>query len=340
MKIAIVHNSEKTGVIAHFGQPCPEVYAQKHIDLVEASLIEAGYEVVVLQADKHLLQHLESFMPADPVSGAPTGMVFNMAYGIQGENRYTHLPAMLEMAGIPYTGSSPMGHSLALDKVITKILMQHAGVPTPAFKTMDGSSWDDDGLRYPLIVKPIHESTSYGLEIVHNNAELRTAVMAIVNMYQQAALVEEYIDGREVAIGLLGNDDVEALPTVELDFSGRALKLMTWDDKYHKRVDEPTKVCPAPLSDRQNRELQRLAIATFHACHLKDYARVDIRIDPQGNPFVLEINSMASLGDGGSYVKAATTAGYTMSSLVSRIVDVAYQRYFGVGVDQKLHVAS
>ncbi|MEZ6088550.1 MAG: hypothetical protein R3C05_11095 [Pirellulaceae bacterium] len=113
MKIAIVHNSDKTGVIANFGQPCPENYAQKHIDLVEASLLEAGHDVVVLQADKYLLQQLESFMPADPVSGAPTGMVFNMAYGIQGENRYTHVPAMLEMAGIPYTGSSPMGHSLA-----------------------------------------------------------------------------------------------------------------------------------------------------------------------------------------------------------------------------------
>ncbi|MEZ6088551.1 MAG: ATP-grasp domain-containing protein [Pirellulaceae bacterium] len=218
--------------------------------------------------------------------------------------------------------------------------MQHAGVPTPAFKTMDGSAWNDDGLRYPLIVKPVHESTSYGLEIVHNGKELRSAVSAIVDMYRQPALVEEYIDGREVAIGLLGNEDVEALPTVELDFSGRALKLMTWDDKYHKRLDEPTKICPAPLPEKQNQELQRLAIATFHACHLKDYARVDIRIDLQGNPYVLEINSMASLGDGGSYVKGATTAGYTMSGLVARIVEVAYCRYFGAGLVEQLHVAS
>jgi D-alanine-D-alanine ligase len=273
-----------------------------------------------------------------------------MAYGIQGDARYTHLPAMLELAGYPYTGSTPLGHALALDKVITKVLMIDAGVPTPSYKVLEPkphSATDvaevarlreanqnshefcyDEGLRYPLVVKPRHESTSYGLSLVHDRAGLDAAVQAIFDKYQQSALVEEYIDGREVAIALLGNGkEVEFFPPVELDFGDRALRLMTWDDKYHKRFDEPRKVCPAPLPGDFLRELNDLALRTFHACHLRDYARVDIRIDPQGRPFVLEINSMASLGDGGCYVTSSRAAGYDFTKLANRILEVARQRY-------------
>jgi D-alanine-D-alanine ligase len=256
-------------------------------------------------------------------------MVFNMAYGIQGECRYTHVPAMLEMAGIPYTGSSPLGHALALDKVITKILLRDAGVPTPAFQVMSQPDEDPSGLRFPLVVKPRHESTSYGLRLVHNRKELADAVLAIVHQFQQEALVEEYIDGREVCIGMLGNRDIEFLPPVEIDFANRELRLMTWDDKYHRRVDEPQKICPALLADCLAARLRELSLTTFAACHCKDYARVDIRIDPSGRPFVLEINSMASLGEGGSFVRAAVQAGYRFTSLVNRIIKIAYDRYFG-----------
>ena len=328
MKVAVVHNGNKDGIINRFGQPCPEVYAQRHVNLVADSLRHGGHTVACLQADKTLLAELEKFMPAAP-SGEPTGIVFNMAYGIQGECRYTHVPAMLEMAGVPYTGSSPLGHALALDKVITKILMIEAGVPTPAFKVMKEVGESDQGLTYPLVVKPRHESTSFGLQLVHNREQLDRAVASIVQQYQQEALVEDYIDGREVCIGLLGNNPMEFLPTVELDFSDRATRLMTWEDKYHKRADEPQKVCPAPLEADLTARLQRLSLLTFRACHCKDYSRVDIRIDPQGRPFVLEINSMASLGDGGSFVKAATAAGYSFAALVNRILDVTHLRYFG-----------
>src|SRR5262249_52385646 len=146
----------------------------------------------------------------------------------------------------------------------------------------------------------------------------------------QDALVEEYIDGREIAIALLGNDSVEILPLVEYDFGARAFKAVTWEDKYHKQVDEPKKICPAPIEATLAERLRSIALATFHACHCQDYSRVDVRIDPAGNPFVLEINSMASLGSGGSYVMAAQQAGYTFSALINRILDVAHERYFGI----------
>jgi D-alanine-D-alanine ligase len=330
MKFAVVHNGNHEGVINRFGQPCPERYSLKHVNMVTESLKAAGHEVKIIEGDKTMLAQLEDFMPPAAGTRAPTGMVFNMAYGIQGDARYTHVPAALEMAGIPYTGSTPLGHALALDKVVTKVLMQSVGVPTPAFRVMYGPSDSDAGLNYPLVVKPRHESTSYGLQLVHDRQQLNAAVAAIVEKYQQSALVEEYIDGREVAIGLLGNPgNMEFLWPVELDFGNRVLRLVTWEDKYHKRVDEPTKICPAPLDPALLEKCNEISLGTFEATHLRDYARVDIRIDPQGRPFVLEINSMASLGDGGSYMTSAKAMGYDFATFVNRIVNVTHRRYFG-----------
>jgi D-alanine-D-alanine ligase len=330
MKVAVVCNSRKDGVINHFGQACLENYAKRHIQMVVDALQAGGHTVACFEGDRTLLTNLERFMPSSPLNGKRRGMVFNLAYGIQGGCRYTHVPAMLEMAGIPYTGSNPLGHALALDKVITKILMQYAGIPTPAFRVMKEPESDPGELRFPLIVKPRHESTSFGLRLVRHRQELADAVRFVVEQFQQEALVEEYIDGREICIGMLGNERIEFLPPVELDFLNRELRLMTWDDKYHRRVDEPRKVCPAPLDTHLNARLRELSLGTFRSCHCKDYARVDIRVNHSGQPFVLEINSMASLGEGGSFVRAAVQAGYTFPSLVSRILDIAHERYFGV----------
>ncbi len=104
---------------------------------------------------------------------------------------------------------------------------------------------------------------------------------------------------------------------------------MTWDDKYHRRTDEPRKLCPAPLPPELLRRIEQIARTTFKCCHARDYARVDIRIDEHGQPWVLELNSMASLGAGGSYMRAAHTAGYTFEGLVNRIIDVAHERCYG-----------
>jgi len=329
MKVAVVRNRDNHGVISRFGQPCPEVYGSRSVQNVIDGLRAGGHTVAFFEGDKRLIANLEQFLPPEGESGRPGGMVFNMSYGIQGDCRYAHVPAMLEMAGVPYTGSTPLGHALALDKVVTKILMREAGAPTPAYRVLSRAGEEAEGLRFPLIVKPRHESTSYGLHFVRDGRELASAVREVVEEYQQDALVEEYIEGREVCVGLLGNDPVELLPLVELDFSGRELRAMTWADKHHKTANEPRRICPAAVSEELAGRLRAAALATFRACRCRDYARVDIRIDPSGEPFVLEINSMASLGAGGAFVLAAKTAGYTFEALVCRIVDVAHQRYFG-----------
>jgi D-alanine-D-alanine ligase len=330
MRIAVVRNRENTGIIGAFGRPCPEVYGKQSVQRVIDALREGGHEVGVFEGDMTMLPALKEFLPPDAETGKPGGLVFNMSYGVQGDCRYTHVPGMLEMAGVPYTGSSPLGHTLALDKVITKILMIEAGVPTPAFRVHSGPGQSTDGLRFPLVVKPRHESSSFGLRLVNDRAELDAAVAAIVERYQQDALVEEYIAGREIAVGILGNNPGMCLPLVEIDFSGRETAMMTHDDKVHKSEQEPMRICPAPVERELGERLRAISLATFRACHCRDYARVDIRIDQAGRPFVLEINSMASLGWGGAYVLAARQAGMSFPELVCGIVDAAHARYFGV----------
>lgn len=323
----MVCNQARDGVIFRGPRPSPERYGRKTIDGVLAALRERFAVVACLEGDMTLLPELARFMEADG-SDPPPGLVLNMAYGIQGDCRYTHVPAMLELAGVPYTGAGPLGHAVSLDKVIAKTLMETAGIPTPAYAVAShGVRAGSEKLRYPLVVKPRHESTSYGLRLVHDCAELNDAVAEISERFRQDALIEEYIEGREVCLGLLGNNPPDVLPAVELDFEGRGLRLMTWDDKYHRRTDEPAKICPAPLSAPTLRELERLAVATFHACHCRDYARVDIRLDHEGRPWVLEINSMASLGLRGSYVRAAAAAGLDFQTLMERIVSSAWGRH-------------
>lgn len=333
MRVAVVWNDDHRGVINHFGQPCPEKYGRKTVESVVAALQEGNHDTLLCEGDKGLLATLERFMPPDS-QARPSGIVFNMAYGIQGECRYTHVPAMLEMAGVPYTGSSPLGHALALDKAITKQLIRDCGVPTPNFRVMRRGTESTGDLCFPLVVKPRHESTSFGLQLVYEPAQLRQAVEVIVTQYAQDALVEEYIEGREICVALLGNGELEALPLVEQDFGERETRLITWEDKMHMAVVEPQKICPAQVGSNLATILRDISVATFRACRCRDYARVDIRIDRSGHPFVLEINSMAALGIGASYVLAAKAAGYTFSSLVNDILDVAHARYFGTGISQ------
>ncbi|MER8874828.1 ATP-grasp domain-containing protein [Mesorhizobium sp. M0814] len=338
MRIAVVWNHDYTGVINRFGQSRPADDYLKTVESVVAALQEGGHETLLCEGDKGLLATLERFMP--PVSQArPSGIVLNMAYGIQGECRLTHVPAMLEMAGIPYTGSSPLGHGLALDKVITKRLIRDCGVPTPNFRIMRRGTDSTGDLRFPVVVKPRHEYNSVGLQLVHEPAQLKQAVEVIVTQYAQDALVEEYIEGREIWVALLGNGEPEVLPLVEQDFGQREPRLMTWEAKYMAGA-APQMICPARIDGKLATMLRDITVATFRACQCLDYARVDLRIDRSGQPFVLEINSMPALSMDASYLVAARTAGHSFSSLVNRIINVAHTRYFGISIPLAEHASS
>ena len=329
MKVAIVYNKktiDENDVINVFGMNTKEHYNIKTVEKVAKSLERGGHSVKIIEGGMGFIDEMKNFMPR-VVSGERPGMVFNMAYGIQGQNRYTHVPAMLEMLGIPYIGSGPETHAVVQDKVMTKIVLQKNNLPTPGFWVF--SSVDDtfDDLVFPVIVKPKMESTSMGMEVVDNWNDLRKAVGKQMEQFSQEILVEQFIPGREFAVGLLGNgNSVEILPIVEMDLKGDPNRIQTITDKKQTPVD---KICPALLTPEQTAEIKRICLAAFRKLGLYDFTRVDFRMDKDGRFYVLELNSMASLGVTGSYYTAAKSAGYTYDTLINKILDVATLRYFG-----------
>ncbi|MCU4155498.1 ATP-grasp domain-containing protein [Carboxylicivirga sp. A043] len=325
MKIAIIYNKDLTGVINTLGMQNKEFYSEANVKRVAESLEKAGHNVHILDGNMYIIERLQHFMPR-VIDGEQMGMVFNMAYGIQGESRYTHIPSMLEMLGIPYVGSTPAGHALALDKVMTKIVWQNHQLPTPDFWVFNSADDDFSKVHYPVIVKPKMESVSFGLKVVYNEEDLKEAVNFIVSEFQQQALVEQFIRGREFCVGLVGNNPVEAFPVLEIDLEGDPDAIQTVSDKKEKPRQ---KVCPANITPELADKMQKFSIDAFKALGLRDFARVDIRLDENDNIYLLEINSMASLGVSGSYPHAAKVAGYDYQKLVNRMLDVAAIRYFG-----------
>jgi D-alanine-D-alanine ligase len=328
MKVAIVYNRESQRVINLFGMPNREKYGLKSINRIKDALRKGGHQVETFEGDKDLIDRLEEFMPRVMKHERP-GMVFNLSYGIQGQARYTHVPGMLEMIGLPYVGSGPLAHSLALDKVVSKMIFVQHGLPTPDFAVLDAAGFDMPDVKFPLIVKPKNEAVSFGIKIVRSEKELREAADVIFKEFQQPVLAEQYIAGREVNVGLLGNNPTEALPPAEIMFGTGGPQIYTYEDKTRKSGRDIGVECPAKLDAETTAKAQQIAKRAFEVLGCFDCARVDMRLDKDGNLYILEVNSLPSMGEHGSYVQGAATVGLDFPGLVNRLVEVAAARYFG-----------
>ena len=260
MKVAVVYNRESKNVINLFGAPNQEKIGLKTIKRITDALKKGGHQAVAIEGDKDLVDKLEDFMPAVIKHERP-GMVFNVSYGIQGQARYTHVPSILEMVGVPYVGSGPLAHSLALDKVVSKMIFKQQSIPTADFFVLTGADTPvPEDARYPLIVKPKNEAVSFGIKIVNDETELRAAAGAIFERFDnQPVLAEQYIDGREVNVGLLGNDPPEPLPPAQVDFGEGGPKIYTYEDKTRRSGRTIGLTCPAPLGDELNAKVQSIA---------------------------------------------------------------------------------
>jgi len=329
MKIAIVYNRDSKSVINLFGIPNRERIGQKTIRRIADALKAHKHRVRTLEGDKDLIDGLEEFMPR-VLKGEQPGLVFNVSYGIQGQARYTHVPSILEMVGIPYVGSGPLAHGLCLDKVVAKMIFRQHGLPTPDFTVLN--SWDEqlpEDLPFPLIVKPKNEAVSFGVTIVSNEDELRDAARTIFETFKQQMIVERYIEGREINVGLIGNNPCETFPPVELIFGDEGPAIYTYQDKVQKSGREIRFECPADIARETAEEAQRLAHRAYEALGCYDCARVDMRLDADQNLHLLEVNSLPSLGEHGSYTVGAAQVGLDFAALANRLVEVASARYFG-----------
>lgn len=325
MKVAVVYNREKKGIINVLGMQNREWYPEETILKVVNALEKKGHTVEMIVADRNLLARLNKFLPKLSKRQAP-GIVFNLALGVQGKCRYTHVPAILEVAGIPYTGSSPLGHTLALDKVVAKQILMASGLPTPNYRIFTDPDQTAPELQFPIIVKPRGEAAGLGLKVVTDEESLKEAVIYILEEYKQSALVEEFIEGREVNVSILGNEDPRPFPILEVVFEAGEDTIYTYEHKF-SRKRRITKVCPASLPQETAAYIQKVAVQAYGALNIYDYGRIDIRLDRYNQPHILEMNSMASVNPGSSFVRAAKAAGFTYDQLINKILDVTIKRY-------------
>jgi D-alanine-D-alanine ligase len=322
MRIIIIYNKDLNNVISKFGRQNYEIYPEITIKKIASIFLEHGYDVRLIDGNFDMFEKLRDLSAEkDKIP-----FVFNLAYGIQGECRYSHIPSILEMLGLPYFGSGPFGHTLALDKPISKILMRDHRIPTPFFLELNSPDDLDQEIEFPVILKPAMEADSFGVTIANNKDELREMVTCLLDEFNQTVLAEKFIRGRELSLGLLGNgNNVECLPLVEIDLGGNPEEIYT---NKQKMVAPRPKLVPDGIPPRKIKAMEQQAKHFFSLLRLKDYARADIRLDAQGKHWFLEINSMASLVDTGSFMAAAEIAGYSYDEMIIKLLEVAMSKYF------------
>ncbi len=309
-----------------------EFDSKETIEAIANGLRSRGNEVFLVEADKGLLNWLQS---------NKIDIVFNIAEGINGESREAQVPAILDFLGVPYTGSGVLALSASLDKAFTKKIFEQAGIPTPRYKLIEEpAEISDEGLRYPLIVKPNREGSGKGITItsvVRNRAELEKEVCKTYKTYRQEILVEEFIEGRELTVGIIGNSPPAVLPILEIDFSNCRASgefFYTWKVKeFEKEVEDskglsPIWHCPARLTKQEEALVGDTAIKAFNALGCVDLSRVDIILDKEGVPYVLEINPLPGLDPiDSNFPFIAKCAGLDYPALMNRILDVAIERH-------------
>ncbi len=327
MRVVVVFTPPDPEVLNRRGRPNREVIEPEIVEAVIDALEAAGHDVAAVEDGVDLVDRLTQQLPST-IPGEEPGLVFNLAYGIQGRARYTHVPSVLEMLGLPYVGSGPLAHSLALDKVVAKMVFARRDLPTPEFRVSDGAVDDAAGIEFPVIVKPRHEAGSLGLEMASDATALRRVTGRVAERFRQPLLIERYVAGRELYVGLVGNDPPRALPVVELLIDGRPPDLFRQEDKELEGRELRYEV-PAPIDDGVADEARRIAVEAFQELGCRDLGRADLRLDEDGRLFLLEVNSIPGLLPAGPYARAAAAAGLDYRALVDRLVQEAAGRCFG-----------
>jgi D-alanine-D-alanine ligase len=300
---------------------------------VSAALKEAGHQVSLLGISNDLRKLIDNLTKNKPE------MVYNLCEGFGDVDAHEmHVTAVLEMLGQPFTGTGAARMAVRQDKALTKKVLAFHGVRTPQFAVFERQDIEFDGrMRFPMLVKPLHGDASLGVHdtsIVSDYKSLLSRISFIHNEVDDAAIVEEYIDGREIFAGFLGNNPPEPLPLVEIDFSelpvayprifSREAKFDVGSPQYNGTSLVVAEDVPPETSSR----VVTAATESIRALGLADYGRVDIRLAPDGLPYVVEVNANPYLEQSGAIATAAQEAGISYTELVNRILDSARKRWY------------
>jgi len=300
---------------------------------VARTLRSLGHRVSILGAHgdvKRLIAGLSRRRPE---------LVFNLME-MFADNVFGDIPVtgLLDLLGLRYTGSGPGELYLSQDKGLTKKLLAFDGILYPrfaVFSKQQGSFETGGNLRMPLFVKPLRSDSSLGIggkSLVHDAVALMERVTAIRKELNDSALAEEYIEGREFYVGVLGNGQPKALPPIEVDFTGfpeGVPKVLDSKAKWDENSKEykGTKSVLANLPDELRAKLQKVAVDAFRALRVRDYGRVDLRLTDTGDIYVLEVNASCYLEKASEFAMAAAAAGLDYPRLIERIVILTLERY-------------
>ena len=325
MNIAILHTQEAL-----------EPPADPVIPQLEEALHSLEHRVRRVVVDTDIVPVIESLRSDQPE------LVINITESFGGKSAMeSNVAALLNLLGLRYTGSSPAGLIMAGDKTLTKKVLSFHGIRTPEFATVYRGALDWAGdIDFPLIVKPPQEDASLGItsaSVVHDLRDLFQRIDELQTEYQQPVLVEQFVEGREFYVGVLGNASARALPIIELDFTGFPAgepKIASWEAKWGDEGDargaayEGTRsVFPADVPAELERRIKDVAIEAFQALRLRDYGRIDLRVTAAEEIFVIEVNPNCYLEQQSEFARAAERDGLEYRALISRIVELAAARY-------------
>lgn len=343
LRVALLYNLKHNAPI-DAGAP-PDALAEydsvETVQAIEGALLSGGHRAIPLEADITLL---DSIRQADP------DICFNIAEGHRGDGRESHVPALLEMLDIPYTGSKVVAHALSLDKAAAKHIWHDVGLPTTPFQIFPrGDERLDPRFSFPLFVKPVREGTGMGINgqsVVHDEVELREQVRWVIQTYRQPALVESYLPGREFTVGLIGNTPAHGewrwnglydeqgfhlFPVLEIDpTTGAGHGLYNAEAKSYNPGEEgaPGYLCPADIPATLEADLRRLTVMAFESIGALDVARVDFRLGSDNQPYLLEINTLPGLNPIVSDLCIMAQAeGIHYTDLINEILNLAVHRY-------------
>jgi len=296
---------------------------------VRRALRELGHDAELIPLGSDPGKFLTALRTAKPAA------VFNLCEGFWGDSRKElHVAALLELAGFPYSGSTPLCLGLSQDKARTKDLLVRHKLPTPPYTLVEpGTSFHAlNDLVFPLIVKPRSEDASLGItheSIVEDTAALHARIRYVHQTYHQGALIEEFIAGREINAAVLGNDPGEPLPPSEIIFQpGLPRAIVSYAGKWLEQSQEysgTVPVCPAPLDQQEAERIRDVTLKAYALLGCRDYARVDMRLR-DGIPFILEINANPDISPGAGLARAAAAHGLPYPVLIGRILDMTLFR--------------
>jgi len=346
MKIAITY-STKNGLRKEFGKRFagelddedipPDLFAEgddpRTINAISTALVSLNHSVVAFEGDDDVAVKLEQARP---------DLVFNVTEGLFGDWRESYVPLICERLGLPYTGSDPLTLAICLNKARCKEILSYYRIPTPAFRVIypDTNGFDPE-FSYPAIVKPLAEGSSKGIfdrSVVYTAAQAQALIRENFTKYDhEPVMMEEFLTGQEFTVAVIGNGStMEVLPIVAMDYSqlpADAHPIYSYEAKWvWDRPEKPLHIfqCPAPIGAELKQAIETTVRRTCQVLRIRDWCRLDLRLDAAGVPNILELNPLPGIlpdpADNSCFPKAARTAGYDYATMLSKVIESAALR--------------